>query len=438
VEVVAAIGVAETGTNWFDVLPSGRGAVIELDQGGIRTICTLDFESGEITPLDAGLFPRYANGYLLYGTPDGRTLLAAHFDARRLRLEGSPVTLAEGLLPPNYGWTFYSVSQTGLLLLGIGENIGARHEVVWVSRDGEVTTIDPDWTFDPGWNNRGLSLSPDGTHLVVTVLEEGNYDLWVKELPQGPETRFTFHGDQDLRPRFTPDGSAVTFISDRNSAPNFPDIYIKTLSGRRDPELLMSHEWQLWEGVLSPDGEWILGRTGGQRGVTGGRDVWAFRPGSDTIPFPLVVTNDDEKAISFSPDGRWLLYESDETGQNEVYIRSFPDVEADIQRVSTNGGVMPRWSNGGGEIFYVDADDWMVAASVDTRSGFQVTDRTPLFQLPDGLLFAQNEQYPLYDISPDDQRFIWFRRAGLVEVPQPDLIFFQNWVGAIEGEGGRR
>jgi serine/threonine-protein kinase len=432
VEPVAQFDTAQAGNMWFDVLPNEKGAVIELTFVDGPVIHALDFETGESTVLTVGQFPRYANGQLLFGTPDGSTIMSAPFDMERMELAGPSVPVADGLLGPVNGWNFFAASQTGMLLFATGSPVGARHEVVWVSRDGEVTSIDPEWTFDPGTNNRGLSLSPDGARLAVTNFEDDNYDVWLKELPQGPATRFTFGPAQDLRPRFTPDGRSVTFLSDRDAQANFADVYLKSASGTGEPVRVMEHDLQLWEAVYAPDMEWLLGRTGGTRTAPGGRDVWAIQLGTDTVPRPLIVTEFDEKAISLSPDGRFLLYESDETGRNEVYVRPFPNAEDGKWTVSIGGGVMPLWSHGGGEIFYVDATEAMTVATVETDPSFRVTGRTTLFDLPPNLLFRQGEQYPLYDIAPDDSRFVWFRRVSEA-TDEPDLILVQNWLGELDG-----
>jgi len=432
VELVAQLDTAQAGNMWFDVLPNGKGAVIELTFVEGPVVYALDFDTGEATALTAGQFPRYANGHLLFGTPDGSTLMSAPFDMERMELTGASVPVADGLLGPINGWNFFAASQTGILLYATGSPVGARHEVVWVSRGGQVTSIDPEWVFDPGTNNRGLSLSPDGEQLAVTVFESDNYDVWLKELPHGPATRLTFGPAQDLRPRWTPDGQGVTFLSDRDAQANYADVYLKKASGTGDAVRVMEHSLQLWEAVYSPDMEWLLGRTGGTRTAPGGRDIWAIRPGTDTVPRPVIVTEFDEKAVSLSPDGRFLLYESDETGRNEVYVRPFPDAEDGKWTVSIAGGVMPLWSHGGGEIFFVDAAEGMTVATVETDPVFHVTGRTTLFELPPNLLFRQGEQYPLYDIAPDDSRFVWFRRVSDA-TDEPDLVLVQNWLNQLEG-----
>jgi serine/threonine-protein kinase len=414
----------------LEVLPGGEALVFEgTNQEGDPYIFGRRVGSSEVKLLTAGQFPRFSAGHLLFATPDGSALMAAPFDLGRLELSGPVTPVTETMLPPAGGWSYFAVSQSGLLLYNAGGRTPPSYEVVWVTREGQVTTVDADWTFDPGNNNRGLALSPDGTRLAVTVLEETNYDIWVKELPRGPASRLTFDDQWDVRPRWSPDGDAVAFLSRREGQTN---PFRKRATGTGAAERLFSHDQPFWEVLYSPDGEWLVARSGGTLTVPGGRDVWAMRPGVDTVPAPLIVTGFDEKAIGLSPDGRWLSYESDETGRNEVYVRPFPNVEDGKWQVSTGGGVMPVWGRSGRELFYVDANNQMVAARIHTRPSFAVAERTVLFTLGSDLLFRQDEQYPLYDVTPDDSRFVMLRGVNL-EVTMPELILVQNWAAGLAG-----
>ena len=135
-----------------------------------------------------------------------------------------------------------------------------------------------------------------------------------------------------------------------------------------------------------------------------------------------------------SPDGRWLVYESDETGNNEIYVRPFPDVETGKWPVSVDGGVMPLWAHSGTEIFYVNGRNEMIAAQVRTAgSTFEVTGREILFSIDPAFLIGQAEQYTLYDVTPDDRRFVMLRR---VQTEAPELILVQNWLEEIEQRVG--
>jgi serine/threonine-protein kinase len=155
----------------------------------------------------------------------------------------------------------------------------------------------------------------------------------------------------------------------------------------------------------------------------------------DTVPEPLVVTEFDEKAIALSPDGRWLAYESDETGRNEVYVRPFPEVGAGKWQVSTGGGVMPVWAHSGQELFYIDPDSQMVAAQLQPGEDFAISERVVLFSIGPAILFRPTEQYSLYDVAPDDQRFVMLQAVSL-ETSTPELILVQNWTEELAARVG--
>jgi Tol biopolymer transport system component len=435
IEVVTHVdtAVGDEFNIWVDVLPGGKGAVYQASGPSGARVMAVDVETGDVKELTPGLFPRYSAGYLLFMTLDEPTLMAAPFDVGKLELTGVGIPVAEGLRPGGQSWQFYSASQTGTLLLNTGSSSVASYEAIWVTREGQATPVDPDFTFDPGDNNRGLALSPDGKQLAVTILEGANYDIWIKQLPRGPLSRLTFDEAWDVRPRWTPGGDAVTFLSRRMG--NVSRVFVKQATGTGVAEVLMSHELELWEAAFSRDGEWLLARTGGLTTTPGGRDVWGTRPAMDTLPVPLVITPFDEKAIALSPDGRWLAYESDETGRNEVYVRPFPETESGKWPVSTNGGVMPVWAHSGRELFYVNGDNEMVTAQIQPGSTFMVGDRTVLFTIRPEVLFRQNEQYALYDITPDDQRFIMLRAVNVQE-NKPELILVENFIEELKAKVG--
>jgi serine/threonine-protein kinase len=418
-------------SHFFDVLPSGEAVVVEHTDLDGEYISAVDFVTGASTRLISGAFPRYANGYLLYRSPDGIALMAVPFDPDRLELTGDPMTVAEGLPESGFGWSHFAASQTGTLLYLAGNVVAPQYEIVRVDRNGNSSSVDPDFVFDPGSNNRGLAVSADGTRVALTTFEDGNYDIWVKDLPRGPRTRISFQDGWDVRPRWTPDGR-VMYQAMFGGTNQDMRIVAKNAAGTGEPDELMDHDLPLYEAAYTPDGSWLIGRTGGQTTAPGGRDVWAIETGVDTVPHNLLVTPFDEKAIGFSPDGRWLLYESDETGQNEIYVRPFPNVNDDKVTVSIGGGVMPLWSRGGGEIFYIDADQQFVAATVETGDRLRVTERETLFPIPTGMLFRVGEQYTLYDSAPDDQSFYLFVSVSGEEAPRT-LTYVQSWTEGLPG-----
>jgi len=182
-----------------------------------------------------------------------------------------------------------------------------------------------------------------------------------------------------------------------------------------------------------------VARVGGYQLATGGRDIVAYHMVEDTAEIPIVASEYDEIAPKPSPDGRWLAYASQETGDWEIYVRPFPDVEEGRWTVSRGGGLGPRWAHSGRELFYVSADREMMVASVDTSGGFRVLGRERLFEIPPSFTF--DNLSTSYDVSPDDQRFIMVRTVQS-EVTEEgfQLILVENWLEEVKrlvaGAGG--
>ena len=398
-----------------NILPGGAGALLH-DNGEVRA---LRLETGEMRALVPGIFPRYADsGHLVYIAPDG-TLMAARFDPKAMELLGPPVAQLDGVAA-------FSISDTGKLFYSGGGG-AAVSEFVWVTRSGQATLVEAGWSFVSGGENIGWSLSPDGTLVALREETEAGRDIWVKQLPDGPLSRLTFDEGTDDRPRWAHDGESVTFLSNRSGS---VDVWSQRADGTGEPQVLFDGGSLLGQGQAfwSPDGEWLVLRTGGLGGVVGGRDVLALRPGVDSVPLPLLTEEYDEKAPALSPDGRWLAYVSTETGSDEVFVRPFPDVDSGKTQVSTDGGIMPVWAHSGRELFYMDDSRVLVAVQVETDPSFQVGAKEGLFTIPLG--YHTNDVSTLMDITPDDQQFLMARAyqgdAQEEGAPSP-FILVQNF-----------
>ncbi|HSH74433.1 MAG TPA: hypothetical protein VLA09_01920, partial [Longimicrobiales bacterium] len=398
VEPLTALGEGEAAHIISDVLPGGDGALVMvvLDGGASFEVRGLDLASGEMRSLVFGQWPRYAEtGHLLY-TADG-TLMAAPFDARRLEVTGPAVAMVASV-------GNFAVSRTGKLFYTSGGGGGAvQRQLVWVTRSGQVTPIDPSWTYDRGDANQGWTLSPDGRRLALRERTESGYDIWVKQLDQGPRSRLTLDEAHDRKPIWGPDARTISFLSDRDGD---LDVWAQPADGTGQPRLVFDFERTLAEFVWSPDGEWLVVRSGGVGGVEGGRDIYAVRPGTDSVATALVATEFDEVGPNLSPDGRWLVYTSAETGRYEVYVRPFPDVDAGRWQVSVQGGFSPNWTPDGRQIVFMDANRTMVAVDVRTGSDFEYGTPQPLFTLANDI--EASDLSLQYAIAPDG-RFVMTR-----------------------------
>jgi len=182
-------------------------------------------------------------------------------------------------------------------------------------------------------------LSPDDRRIAVSRIQQGNTDVW---LIDGSRTvRFTFDPGPDAFPIWSPDGSEVLFDSTRNGR---RDLYRKPASGGGSEQLLFSSSETKAFNDWSADGRFILFLSNGPQTA---RDLWVLPMTGDRKPFPFVKTKFDEWRGKFSPDGRWVTYQSNESGRFEIYVRPFPGPGGQWQ-VSTAGGISPLWSRSGG------------------------------------------------------------------------------------------
>ncbi|MDP2956161.1 MAG: protein kinase [Longimicrobiales bacterium] len=384
-----------------DPLPDGRGLLLTVARGAPAQsrIAVVGPEGGEVREILTGTMARYAaTGHVVYATADG-TLMAAPFDVRRLEVTGPSVALVEGVLVKSGSASQFALSESGTLLYRTGA--GAVEELVWVSRAGEVEPVDPAWTGVFG----SPALSPDGRRLAVTLPGESTTDVWVRQLDRGPSLKLTFEGSGNDYPTWTPDGGSVTFSSDQ--AGPTADLWTKRADGSAQAVLELDQERGLSESLWSRDAEWLIYRT--DIGAPGAGDILAFRPGQDSAPVPLVATSRSERQPTLSPDGRWLAYQSNETGADEIYVVPFPNAADAKWTVSAGGGTEPAWARGGGELFYRNGLREMVAVWVETEPTFSAGPTSVLFSATE---YLTSLNHRAYDVTPDDERFIMLRPVG--------------------------
>ncbi len=414
-------------------LPGGRGVVfLSCLPGCVEgQLWALDLEtnSARLVLRDAveGMF--VPTGHLVYTNGPG-ALFAVPFDSRRLEVTGSPVPLGEQLAV-NTGNQLFRVSASGTLvmLVGGGDGGGRTFEMVWVDRVGRETPVDTAWTFrlTATANNHGWALSPDDSRLAVGISTNAGDDIWVKPLPKGAPYRVTFDPFPDSRPRWRSDGRFVTFRADRSPS----GLYQRQADGAGTDSLLV--EGIIDEGLVTTDDRWIVLRQGSVGQVAGGRNINALRIGSDSAPRPLLATEFDEMAMSVSPDGRWLAYQSDETGRTEVFVRPFPDTDAGKKQVSSGGGHAPLWSRDGRGLFYLSGSNTMMAVRVAPGESIDIGPPEPLFPVRPELLGAEYLYYTPWDVAADG-RFIMARLVSGDLNQGGTLVVVENWFQELKAK----
>jgi serine/threonine-protein kinase len=402
-----AVDQGETRHDWPSLLPGGH-AVLFVAGPYPPKIAVQSLPSGERRYLGlTGASPQYASsGHLLY-VLDG-SLMAVGFDPKSFQLAGTPVPVLQGVMQLGNGSAQYSVSATGSLAYIPGSAQGAATRLVWVSRNGTEQALPA-----PPRNYTYPRLSPDGRRLALTIRDETT-QTWLYDFGRDTLTRLTFDGTVDEVPVWTPDGKRIAHISNKDGAVN---IYWESADGGGSLERLTTSQDTNAPSSFSPDGKFLayIDING-----TTGYDLWVLRL-SDRKAEPFLKTPHGEAAPRFSPDGRWLAYVSDESGRYEVYVQPYPGPGGKYQ-ISTDGGTEPVWNPNGKELFYRSGDK-MMAVDISTQGGFSAGKSKMLFQGP---YLPTVGTFPLYDVSPDGQRFLMLKpieqTASLTQI-----VVVQNW-----------
>jgi Tol biopolymer transport system component len=424
--------MAGSGIGNVAVLPRGRGVLFTLCISGCVTmrVYALDLRTGKPhVILDDAVAASYLpTGQLLYVRRDG-TAMAAPFDLSQLRLTGPGLPVLDNVRVGRAGTSsgILAWSPTGTLVYAQGTGAGVEFELVRLTREGVPTAIDSSW--HGGFNS--FSQSPDGRRVAVGVgFANGALGIWIKQLDRGPFSRLTFSG-QDRRPAWSPDGRTVAFIRDSLAGSS---VYQRVTDGSRPDRPLARLDRRVQEVAWSPDGRWLLLRT--DDGARGAGDIVGLRTSGDTTPVPLVASSFTELHPAVSPDGRWLAYTSNESGINEVYVRPFPSTSGGRWQVSNGGGMEPRWSPDGRELYFLDGTVRLVAATIRaSASSIDVSELKPLF---DASAMAIDIFHTSYEVLPGGAGFIFGRqRVAGPAAAQPALVEAENWFADVRARTKR-
>jgi len=369
-------------------LPDGRHYLAWNGSEAAAYVGSLD--SNERRPLPGVTSPATysSGGYLIFGREG--SVVAQHFDLGRLQLSGDVLQIAEAAqdLP--------SASTTGALAYRPG--IVTDSQLVWLDRTGNRLSVE-----SLTGSLQAPNLSRDGKRLAIERTDASGTDVWVIDLVRGTNTRLTDDPGDDSRPVFSQDGTRVAFTRGHG-------IFQKSSSGTGPEERLADGETTDW----SPDGQFISFIKDGQ--------LWALPLAGDRKPMALVETKGNDRRGRFSPDGRWIAYESDFSGRLEVYVQQFPPTAERVQ-VSANGGGSAYWRSDGKELFFRAPDGKIMVVDVTPGSTFQVSAPRVLFNV-DGVI--NNGRFV---VSPDGQRFLLpIRTQGQAE----GITVILNWASGLK------
>ena len=396
-------------------LPDGQRFLYSLSLSGRTTGGTVyvgSLDSDErIKLIDGGSQAAYANGFLLFVRDN--TLMAQRFDADRLELAGEPMPLAEQVLtggaPASSGG--FAVSQSGVLVYQAGRI--EKSALVWLDRSGrELGTLGEPRGFSY------LQLSPDQRHLAVSLYDDATRtrDLWLYDTTRGGQTRLTFEPSDDFAAAWSPNGDRLAFIGFRAGDRSL-NLYEKASTGAGEEKRLLDLEGIEIPTSWSPDGRFLLFQS-----QSPGADISVLPLAADAKVIPFANMRFTEGSAQFSPDGRWVAYSSDETGRTEVYIAPFQR-GGRREPISTDGAGSPRWRHDGKELFYIRGDDTLVAVAISLgESSVEVGAAQPLFQTR-----FRNAALP-YDVTRDG-RFLVNRSVDDASPTPISLVV--NWPAAL-------
>jgi Tol biopolymer transport system component len=384
---------ADASHRWPVALPDGRHFVYvasrlgSASEGNSLFFSSIDGKENRKLLQPALSNVAYSSRHLLYVREN--TLMAQRFDPEGGKLIGEAFPIADNLfVDPVFSRAAFSASENGVLAYQTGPALrGGRFS--WYDRTGKEagTAVTEPLVV------RGYRLSPDETRIAASVfdLAGGNTDIWVIDLKRGARSRLTFEPSDELSPVWSPDGSRVVFSSDRKGRP----LLVKSSTGTGGEEILFASDDLKTPTSWSRDGRFLLFNRILSRTI----DIWVLPFFGDRKPFPLLASQFIERNGQFSPDGRWVAYVSDESGRLEIYVVPFPGPGGKWQ-ISTNGGLQPRWSGDGRELFYVTQDAQLMVVQVMAETDFRASPPNLVFP------FSPQSAQPGVEVSANGKRFL--------------------------------
>jgi len=343
-------------------------------------------------------------------------LMAQTLDLRRLELRGEPVVAVAdvGINVANAAAGF-AVSDEGVLAYRTAG--GTESQLSWLDRSGRLVG-----TAGARGMYASPVLSPNLKRVAVSRQEGSNTDVWILDLDSGATHRLTFDAAEDTAPVWSPDGSQIVFSSNRGQAAG--DLYVKSAANVAPEEPLLKSDHPKMPDDWSADGRFVVYR---DRDPKTNWDIWVVPVAGDRKPRVVVQTAAAEFQAHLSPDSRWIAYVSNESGNDEVYVQSFPN-SASKSQISAGGGVQPRWRRDGKELFYLTETRQAMAVDVGVSRDGAFLNGAPhkLFQANPTFITRDRSSW---DVTPDGQRFLvnsFGSRNGV-----PPIIVIVNWMAGI-------
>ncbi len=378
--------------------------VVPLSGGPSRTVVT------------DGAFPQIVTGgYLVYAsTSQPGSLSVIGFDEKNLVTKGTPVSLVDGVMASAQASQF-ALSRAGTLVYVSNASL-AQRTLVWVDRSGRTSAALPD-----AMSFGTPRIAPDGQRFAFITYDGLNPRyIWAYDPKAGAPMRLVSDGRANTVPEWTPDGRRLAFASIREISGGQQNLFMVAVDGRGRPEQLTTSERAAQTPASwSPDG-----RTFVFQEVHPGtqNDIMAMDAAGDRTVRPLVVAPGNQLGTSFSPDGRYLAYSSDEGGRPEIFVTTYQGPGTPRQ-ISTDGGMEPTWSRRG-ELFFRNGERMMVVRVAEGGAGLTFSTPSTLFEGRFELSILE-PGIRAYDVDPSGQRFLMIKSPGSISVERLHLV--TNW-----------
>lgn len=414
-------------------LPGGHAVLFTLNSAALAQSTRAQIESARLvvqslrtgertTIVSGGADGRYLpTGHIVYVRQG--TLVAVPFDLDRLAVTGSPMQLVERIVQGSAGGGVssggrstagqYTLSSEGTLAYVPQAMLAPERTLVWVDRQGKETPI-----AAPPRAYVYPRISPDGTRIALDVRDQ-EQDIQVWDISRAILTRLTFDPGPDVGPVWSPDGRRIAFAGVGRG------VFWHAADGTGTSQPLLEEKARLYAPTtFTPDGTRLI--IDENQGAAYGIKMLGI--GADPSLKTLLDTSFNEQNAMVSPDGRWMAYQSNESGQYEIYVRPFPDVQAGRWQISASGGTRPTWR--GREVFYLGPAPSMMAVQVNTENGFTYGNAAKLFSGP----YLATVLGRTYDVSADGQRFLMIKTggAGTAGTGIGQIVVVQNWVEELK------
>ena len=402
---------------WPHHLPDGKSLLFTVSTvTGSRdasVVELLDLVTGERRPILRGASQaRYLrSGHLVYVAGD--SLWAVAFDLNRRETSGPARVVAPHVLILPTGTAEFDIADDGTLVYVADTAALTRRRLVWVDRNGgeeEIAEAPPRFYAEP-------RLSPDGMRIAVAA-DDDERDIWSWDISRRVLSRVTTGPAIDQSPLWSADGRRLFFLSTRGGGAG--SLFSQAADGGGVAERVTDSRI-----VREPSGMLADGRVL----YTENDDIMSVTADPPRRVLPVVRTPALERKGTVSPDGRWIAFESLDAGAVQVFVRPFPNVEDARVQISTDGGLQPRWSRDGRELFFLAIDGTLMGVHVERGTSWSAGYPAPI--VPRNVFADVSMSLRAFDVAPDGQRFIVVKGAPGSAVPAPRIIVVQNWLAEI-------